>query len=77
MPKKLLDLSWKCYQALFSVDEQLKSMPNFPNKCSKENYSQLANLCNIKVKREFEPIMLDIKFIHVNIFINEPIKITA
>ena len=24
-----------------------KSMPILPNKCSKENYTQLANLCNI------------------------------
>lgn len=29
---------------------------------------------NIKVKQEFEPLMLDIKVTHVNIFINEPIK---
>jgi hypothetical protein len=72
-----MDLSWKRYQALFSVVEQLKSMPNLPNKCSKENNSQLANLCNIKVKQEFEPIMFDIKVIYVNIFINEPIKIMA
>jgi len=72
MPKKSLDLSWKCYQASFSVMEQLKSMPNLPNKCSRENYSQLANLCNIRVKQESELIMLDI--IHINIFINEPIK---
>jgi len=49
MPKKLLDLPWKCYQALFSVVEQLKFMPNLPNKCSRENYTQLANLCNIEV----------------------------
>jgi len=77
MPKKLLDLSWKCYQALFSVVEQFKSMPNLPNQCSRENHTQLANLCNIKVKQEFELIMLDIKFICVNIFINEPIKIVA
>ena len=77
MPKKLLDLSWKCYQALFSVVEQLKSTPNLPNKCSCENYSQAANLCNIKVKQEFELTMLDIKFIYVNIFVNEPIKIMA
>ena len=77
MPKKLLELSWKCYQALFSVVEQLKSMPNIPNECSRENYTQLANLCNIKVKQEFELIMLDIKVIYVNIFINEPIKIMA
>jgi len=52
-------------------------MPNLPNKYSRKNYSQLANLCNIKVKHEFEPIMLDIKVIYVNIFINEPIKIMA
>ena len=26
MPKELLELSWKCYQALFSVVEQLKSI---------------------------------------------------
>jgi len=37
MPKKLLDLSWKCYQALFSVVEQFKSIPNLPNKRSREN----------------------------------------
>jgi len=57
--------------------EQLKSIPNLPNECSTENYSQLANLCNIKVKQEFELIILDIKVIYVNIFINEPIKIVA
>jgi len=77
MPKKLLDLFWKCYQALFSVVEQLKSMPNLPNECSRENYTQLANLCNIKVKQESELIILDIKFMYINIFINEPIKIMA
>jgi len=69
MPKKLLDISWKCYQALFSVVEQLKSMPNLPNKCSCANYSQAANLRNIKVKQEFKLIMLDIKVKYVNIFI--------
>jgi len=63
MPKKLLDLSWKYYQALFSVVDQLKSMPNLPKECRRENYKQLANLCNIKVKQEFELIMLDIKVI--------------
>jgi len=57
--------------------EQLKSIPNLPNECSRENYSQLANLCNIKVKQEFELIILDIKVIYVNIFINEPIKIVV
>ena len=75
MPKKLLDLSWKCYQALFSVVEQLKSMPYLHNECSREKYTQLANLCNIKVKQEFELIKLDIKVTYVNIYINEPIKI--
>jgi len=77
MSTKSLDLSWKCYQALFSVVEQMESMPNLPNKCSRENYPQLANLCNIKVKQEPEMIMLDIKVISVNIFINELIKIMA
>ena len=77
MLKKLLDLCWKCYQALFSVVGRLKSTPNPPNKCSRENYSQLANLCNIKVKQELELIMLDIKVIYVNIFTNELIKIMA
>ena len=52
-------------------------MPNLPNKCSCENYSQAANLRNIKVKQEFKLIMLDIKVTYVNIFINEPIKIMA
>jgi len=66
MPKKLLDLSWKCYQALFSEVEQVKSMPN-----------QLVNLCNIKVKQEFELMLLDIKVIYVNIFMYESIKIMA
>jgi len=42
------NLSWKCYQALFSVVEQMKPIPNLPNKCSRENYSQSANLSNIK-----------------------------
>ena len=77
MPIKLLDLSWKCYQALFSEVEQLKSTPNLPNERSRENYAQLANLCNIKVKQEFELVMLHIKVTSVNIFINEQIKITA
>ncbi len=77
MPKKLLEHSWKYYQALFSVVEQLKCMPNLPIECSRENYTQLASLCNIKVKQEFELIMLDIKVTHVNIYINEPIKIMA
>jgi len=72
-----LDLSWICYQALFSVVEQLKSMPSLPNEGSRENYTQLANLCNITVKQEFELIVLDIEVIYVNIFTNEPIKITA
>jgi len=77
MPNKLFDLSWKCHQALFSVVEQLKYMPNLPNECSRENYTQLAKLCNIRVKQEFELIMLNIKVIYVKIFINEPIKIMA
>jgi len=55
--------------------EQLKSMPNLPNECSRENYIKLANLCNIKVKQEFELIMWDMEVIYVNIFINEAIKI--
>jgi len=57
------------------VVEQLKSMPNLPNECSIENYTQLAKLGNIKVKQEFELIMLDTEVIHVNIFTCEPIKI--
>jgi len=59
------------------VVEQLKSLPKLPNECSRENYTQIANLCNIRVKQEIEMIMLDIKAIYVNIFINEPIKIMA
>ena len=51
---------------IISVVEQLKSMSN-----------QLANLCNIKVKQEFELILLDIKVTYVNIFMYEPIKIMA
>ena len=77
MPNKLFDLSWNCYQSLFSVVEQLKHMPDLPNECSSENYTQLAKLCNIRVKQEFELIMLNIKVIYINIFINEPIKIMA
>ena len=77
MPNKWLDLSWKCYQELFSVVGQLKSMPNLHNECSRENYTQLANLPNIKVKQKFEMIILDIKVTYVNIYINEPIKIVA
>ena len=53
------------------------SMPNLRNEYSRENYTQLANLCNIEVKQEFELIMLDIKAIYVNIFMYEPIKIMA
>ena len=52
-------------------------MPNLPNEYSRENYTQLANLCNIKVEQEFELIMLDIKVLYVKIFINGPIKIMA
>ena len=52
-----MDLSWKCYQALFSAVEQMKSTPNLCNECSRENYTQLANLCNIKEKQEFELVM--------------------
>ena len=44
---------------------------------AEKNFTQLANLYNIKVKQEFELIILDIKVIYVNIFINEPIKILA
>ena len=77
MPKKLLDLSWKCYQELFSVVGQLKSTPNLHNECSRQNFTQLTNLPNIKVKQELEMIILDIKFINVKIFINEAIKIVA
>ena len=55
----------------------MKSIPNPLNECSRENFTQLANLRNNKVKQEFELIILDIKVIYVNIFINEPIKITA
>jgi len=50
--KKLLELSLECYQALFSVVGQIKSLPNLPNECSRENYTQLANLHNITVKQE-------------------------
>ena len=55
--------------------EQLKSMPNLPNECSRENHTLLANLCNIKVKQEFEMTKLDTEVLQVNIFKNEPIKI--
>ena len=61
--KKLLDLSWKHYQALFSVVELLRSMTNLANECSRENFTQLANLPNIKVKQEFELFILDINVI--------------
>jgi len=44
---------------------------------AEKNYSQLANVWNIKVKQEFELILLVIKVIYVKIFINEPIKIMA
>ena len=49
-------------------------MPNIPNECGRENHTLLANLCNIKVKQEFELTKLDTEIIHVNIFTNEPIK---
>ena len=73
MPKKLLDLSWKYYQALFSLVEQLKSMPNFPNECCTENYTQLATLRNIKVKK----LILTDHFGYKSYVINVPIKIMA
>ena len=46
MPKNLLDLSWKCYQTLLLVAEQLKSMPNLANECSRENFTQLTTWCS-------------------------------
>jgi len=52
-------------------------MPNLPNECSREKYTQLANLWNIKAKQEYELIMFDVEVTYVNIFINEPIKIMA
>jgi len=57
------------------VVEQSMSMPNPPNECSIENYTQFANPCNITVKQKFELIKLDTEVIHVNIFTNEPIKL--
>jgi len=51
----------------------MKSMPNPPNECSRENYTQLATLCSVKVKQR---IGTD-HFGYVNIFISEPIKIMA
>ena len=45
----------------------MKSMPNLPNECSRENYTQLANLCSITVKQEFELIMLNIEVISTSI----------
>ena len=50
--KKIIGSFLESYQAFFSVVEQLKSMPNLPNECSREDYTQLTNLCNIKVKQE-------------------------
>ena len=41
----------------------MKPIPNLPNECSREKYTQLANLCNIKVKEECELIMSDIEVI--------------
>jgi len=73
MLKKLFDLSWKYYQALFSVVEQLKSMPNLPNECCRENYRQLATLFNIKVKQRIGTDHFGCESF-VNLFINEPIK---
>jgi len=76
MPKKIIWIFLEnVNQALFSVVEQLKSMPNLPNECSRENHTLLAKLCNIKVKQEFELTKLDTEVINVNIFRNEPIKI--
>jgi len=59
------------------VVEQPKAMPNRPNECSRENYTQLANLYNIKVKQESEPIMLDTEVIYINTCINGPVKMMA
>jgi len=66
MPKKIIESFLEMLPGIISVVEQLKSMPD-----------QLANLCNIKVKQEFELIMLDRKFMYVSIFMYEPIKIMA
>jgi len=35
----------------------MKFTPNLSNECSRENYTQLANLCNIKEEQEYELIM--------------------
>jgi len=52
MPKRIIESFLEMLPGIISVVEQLKSMPN-----------QLANLCNVKVKQEFELIMLDISYI--------------
>ena len=64
--KKIIGSFLEMLPGIISEVEQLKSMPN-----------QLANLCSIKVKQEFELMMLAIKAIYVNIFMYEPIKIMA
>jgi len=40
-------------------------------------YTQLENLCNIKVKQGFELIMSDIEVIYATIFINDRTEIMA
>jgi len=46
----------------------MKSLPNLANESSTENYTQLANLCNIRAKQETELIMLDISYIYQHIY---------
>jgi len=68
MPKKNIGSVMEMLRGIIISGEQLKSIPNLPNECSIKNYTQLANLCYVKVKQEFELIMLDISYICQHIY---------
>jgi hypothetical protein len=63
--KEITGSSLEMLPGIISVVEQLKYIPNLLNKCSRKNYSQLANICHIKVKQESELIMLDYTYIYI------------
>ena len=55
--KKIIGSFLEMLPAITFSGRTTKSMPNLPNERSRENYKQVANLCNIKEKQEFELII--------------------
>ena len=59
MTKKLLNLPWKCYQALFSVVEKMKSIPNLPNECSREKSNVMCTQYVVKHNLVLDGMLID------------------